>query len=193
MSNHKQWEVAYEARPRKRHAFCHLKLIESERCGLSARSFSASRARELHCTGSVEPNLGANVVDTGDSELSGRQSACPFLAGAKKASLAPEWFWRKASREAPAHTDRFAVGTILSELVCGQAPFNEPDGPSWMTSPLSYDPPDIRTRNPAVAPTLAAVVMRALLHNLTLLDKIVPTAYLSDSPLFGGRPDRCCA
>jgi serine/threonine protein kinase len=112
--------------------------------------------------------------------------------------MAPELLLAKAGT---VQSDIYAVGAVLFELVCGHTPFAEPNGFAFLTEHISHDPPGILTCDPDLSPALATVIMRAvrrdpgkryattrdLLYDLQHLPEVVPTDYLPDLPLVGGR------
>jgi eukaryotic-like serine/threonine-protein kinase len=108
---------------------------------------------------------------------------------------------RLLGRRGDARADVYAVGVVLYELLCGRTPFQEQDGFAILTRHISHDPPDLLQCNPALAPALATVVMRAIrrdparryarmrdmLNDLQCLDTVTPVAYVPDRPKLGGR------
>jgi serine/threonine protein kinase len=61
-----------------------------------------------------------------------------------------------------ARTDVYALGTILHEMLAGQTPFHGDTPMAVMAQHLHGVPPRLDRLNPAVPPTLAAVVARSL-------------------------------
>jgi eukaryotic-like serine/threonine-protein kinase len=112
--------------------------------------------------------------------------------------MAPE---RLLGASGDVRSDIYAVGVVLYELLCGRTPFEEEDGFALITTHLSHDPPGILERNPALPPSLATVVMRAIrrdpdkryasmrdLHyDLCHLEEVGPVDYHPDPPRPGGR------
>jgi len=112
--------------------------------------------------------------------------------------MAPE---RLQGKDGDARADLYAVGVVLYELLCGQLPFEKDNGFALITTHLSHDPPGILERNPALPPSLATVVMRAIrrdpdkryasmrdLHyDLYHLEEVGPVDYHPDPPRLGGR------
>ena len=114
------------------------------------------------------------------------------------AYMAPELLRAKAGT---VQSDIYALGILLYELLCGHTPFQEHNTFDWLNKHLSHDPPALLEQNPAIAPTLATVVMRAIrrdpgrrypsvktfYENLVHLDLVQPQPYVPDAPLVGGR------
>ena len=111
--------------------------------------------------------------------------------------MSPE---RLRGKNGDARADIYAVGVVLYELLCGQAPFEEHDGFPLVTRHFSHDPPGILERNPSISPALATVIMRTirrdedrryarmwdLLNDLEHLDTLTPVDYVLDPPKLGG-------
>ena len=60
------------------------------------------------------------------------------------------------------HTDIYAVGVILYELVTGEMPFDGMDAMQVMLAQIGLPPPSIRERRPDCPAELEAIIMRCL-------------------------------
>jgi eukaryotic-like serine/threonine-protein kinase len=95
-----------------------------------------------------------------------------------------------------AASDIYAVGIMLYEMLCGRVPFEGENVFAVLNQHVTQDPPSIRQFNPHLSEALATVVMhairrdpdkryqsmRAMLDDLTHLDKVTPVTYKPDAP-----------
>ena len=95
-----------------------------------------------------------------------------------------------------AGADIYAVGVMLYEMLCGRVPFEGENVFAVLNQHVTQDPPSIRQFNPHVSPALETVVMRAIrrdpdkryksmramLDDLTRLDKVTPIPYKPVAP-----------
>ena len=85
---------------------------------------------------------------------------------------------------------------MLYEMLCGHVPFEGENVFVTMNQRVSQDPPSLLTRNPALSPELATVVMRAirrdqkkryqtmkeLIHDLHHLKEVLAIPYEPETP-----------
>jgi eukaryotic-like serine/threonine-protein kinase len=95
-----------------------------------------------------------------------------------------------------AGSDIYAVGVILYEMLCGRVPFEGENVFAVLNQHITQDPPSIRQFNPLVTPALETVIMRAIrrdsdkryktmramLNDLTHIEKVTPVPYKPDAP-----------
>ncbi|PJF25994.1 MAG: serine/threonine protein kinase, partial [Phototrophicales bacterium] len=96
----------------------------------------------------------ARMVKSGESSLSH-----DLLLGTPN-YISPEQAQGKA--DITARTDQYSLGIVLYELVTGQVPFNADTPFAVVHSHIYVPPPAPSTINPAIPPTVDAVLMRAL-------------------------------
>jgi serine/threonine-protein kinase len=95
-----------------------------------------------------------------------------------------------------AGSDIYSVGVMLYEMLCGRVPFEGENVFAVLNQHITQDPPSIRQFNPRVSPALETVIMRAIrrdsdkryksmraiLDDLTHLEKVTPIPYKPDAP-----------
>lgn len=95
-----------------------------------------------------------------------------------------------------AGADIYSVGVMLYEMLCGRVPFEGENVFAVLNQHITQDPPSVRQFNPHVSPALETVVMRAIrrdsdkryksmramLDDLTHLEKVTPIPYKPDAP-----------
>lgn len=98
-----------------------------------------------------------------------------------------------------AAADIYAVGVMFYEMLCGRVPFEGENIFAVMNQHVTQDPPSILQFNPHLSSPLATVVMHAIrrdpekryhsmrevLHDLTHLENVTPSAYKPDAPRLG--------
>ncbi|MGH7284549.1 MAG: serine/threonine-protein kinase, partial [Polyangiaceae bacterium] len=67
-----------------------------------------------------------------------------------------------ASVDADAHSDVWASGVVLDELLTGRVPYDAPSAPALYAKMLSFVPPTPTELNPDIDPDLSRVVMKCL-------------------------------
>src|SRR5262245_17915659 len=102
-------------------------------------------------------------------------------------------------REVGPRSDLFALGSLLYEMVTGVAPFRGDSAAEILHRICTWDPPPVRSLNPAVPDALSAFIGRLLEKDLrkrppdaeaalAVLDEILTSLPTEETTVYGGYP-----
>ena len=104
------------------------------------------------------------LIDFGDAAAAmvpNQPGALAPLSAARLVYCAPEQTGRM-ERAVDSRSDLYSLGALLYELLCGAPPFESADALELIHRHIAGAPIDPLKRDPAIPPTLAAIVMRLL-------------------------------